>query len=448
MPSLLQEAAEVLGVELGADGGPPDAEVIAAAFKKLAMRWHPDRNPENVKEATQRFAEISAARDLLVDPPPAALVDEPARAPPSAGGSSKSSGRTGKSENLRQFVGDVSEQIDSRTLGGKEAVQLFETFALWAVWKCDACAAICCRIRKNKYACMCGHRLRDHDAGHGFRCADLKCDCKRYSFMVQDSTEPHRCRCKHKPSEHESLPPHACARCPPSACEAFDSPWVCNCGHPPREHKTAFVKHKYAEVRGREPSPNALAPGRWPLQPPRPCAIRSLPSPPLPPTLPCRPSWARLAPSQRAREWVTGGLRGECVALANKFRARSVAERMAFIERANAAKASGHASWKAMQREAAAHAKWGTDPLPPPEPHACGEAPTTSQCGVCEPDGDGGARAPPPPPAGFDAAAAMRAGFVNSQETTHGLTTAQLRERLAAAGVGVRMATAGDFGLW
>jgi F-type H+-transporting ATPase subunit epsilon len=117
-------------------------------------------------------------------------------------------------------------------------------------------------------------------------------------------------------------------------------------------------------------------------------------------------------------------------------------------ERANAAKASGHASWKAMQREAAAHAKWGTDPLPPPEPHACGEAPTTSQCGVCEPDGDGGARAPPPPPAGFDAAAAMRAGFVNSQETTHGLTTAQLRERLAAAGVGVRMATAGDFGLW
>ena len=160
-------------------------------------------------------------------------------------------------------------------------------------------------------------------------------------------------------------------------------------------------------------------------------------------------TWARLlASSQRAREWVTGGLRGECVALANKFRARSVAERMAFIERANAAKAAGHASWKAMQREAAAHAKWGTDPLPPPEPHACGEAPTTSQCGVCEPDGDGGARAPPPPPAGFDAAAAMRAGFVNSQETTHGLTTAQLRERLAAAGVGVRMATAGDFGLW
>ena len=159
-------------------------------------------------------------------------------------------------------------------------------------------------------------------------------------------------------------------------------------------------------------------------------------------------TWARLASSQRAREWVTGGLRGECVALANKFRARSVAERMAFIERANAAKAAGHASWKAMQREAAAHAKWGTDPLPPPEPHACGEAPTTSQCGVCEPDGDGGARAPPPPPAGFDAAAAMRAGFVNSQETTHGLTTAQLRERLAAAGVGVRMATVGDFGLW
>ena len=239
MPTLLAEAAQVLGLNLTADDEPPDAEAIAAAFKTLAIRWHPDRNPDNVKEATERFAEISAARDLLVDPPAAALVDEP---PPPTSGGSKPPSRTAQSMNLRALVGDVSEQIDSRALGGKEAVQLFETFSLWAVWKCDACDAICCRIRKNKYSCMCSHRLRDHDAGNGFRCADLKCDCKRYAFMVQDSTEPHRCRCKHKPAEHASTPPYGCRKCPSGVCEAFDSPWVCNCGHSPQERESEWPR--------------------------------------------------------------------------------------------------------------------------------------------------------------------------------------------------------------
>ena len=77
MPSLVVEACSVLGVDPGPDGTPPEEDVIAAAFKKLAIRWHPDRNPDNVKEATQRFAEISAARDLLLDPPTNALIDEP-----------------------------------------------------------------------------------------------------------------------------------------------------------------------------------------------------------------------------------------------------------------------------------------------------------------------------------------------------------------------------------
>ena len=176
--------------------------------------------------------------------------------------------------------------------------------------------------------------------------------------------------------------------------------------------------------------------------------------------LPCadRTAFVRHKYTERAREWVTGGLRGECIALANKFRSRTAAERMAFVQRAQAAKAAGLPSWKAMQREAAAHAKWGTQPTPPPEPNAGGKAPTrasaascdegaegSAQCGVCDADVQGAA-APPPPPPGFDAAAAMRAGFANRQETTHGLTTEQLRETLAAAGVGVRMATAGD--LW
>lgn len=422
MPSLVSEACTVLGIEAGPKGVPDEA-TVASAFKKLAIRWHPDRNPDHIKEATQRFAEISAARDLLLDPPTNALLDEPPAASSqrsAAGGAADPYPKSAHSKNLRAFEGDVTEAVDSRAFGGKEAAELFESFGLWAVWKCNGCNAVCCRIRKNKYSCMCGHRLRDHDAANGFRCSDLKCICKRYEFQVQDTDQPHKCRCKHAPKDHEPFPPYACTKC--TDCAAFDSPWVCNCGHLPSEHSTCFVQHKYAE---------------------------------------------------RAREWVCGGLRGECVAMARKFRQRSVAERVSFIQRANAAKAAGFPSWKAMQREAALHAKHGTAPVQG-GPHMNGKAPDTShasssgastaeagsssaadatRCGDCEPEQPGLASAGFfNAGGGFDRTAAARAGFAASQETTHGMTTEELRAKLAQAGVGVRMATAADFtggpGLW
>ena len=42
----------------------------------------------------------------------------------------------------------------------------------------------------------------------------------------------------------------------------------------------------------------------------------------------------RVGYTERCREWVAGGLRGETVALAKKFRQRSMAERVAFVQRA------------------------------------------------------------------------------------------------------------------
>lgn len=51
---------KVLGVPPGAS----EAE-IKAAYKKQAMRWHPDRNPENRELAEQKFKEISEAYSAL-----------------------------------------------------------------------------------------------------------------------------------------------------------------------------------------------------------------------------------------------------------------------------------------------------------------------------------------------------------------------------------------------
>ena len=54
---------EVLGVEKTAES----AE-IKMAYRKQAIKWHPDKNPDNAAEAEERFQEIINAYEVLSDP--------------------------------------------------------------------------------------------------------------------------------------------------------------------------------------------------------------------------------------------------------------------------------------------------------------------------------------------------------------------------------------------
>ncbi len=48
---------------------------IKKAYKKLAMKWHPDKNPDNKEEAEARFKEISEAYQVLSDSSKRSMYD-------------------------------------------------------------------------------------------------------------------------------------------------------------------------------------------------------------------------------------------------------------------------------------------------------------------------------------------------------------------------------------
>ncbi|KAF7243902.1 hypothetical protein EYD10_09799 [Varanus komodoensis] len=61
---------EVLGVKRDASD-----EELKRAYRRLALRWHPDKNLENADEAAEQFKLIQAAYDVLSDPQERAWYD-------------------------------------------------------------------------------------------------------------------------------------------------------------------------------------------------------------------------------------------------------------------------------------------------------------------------------------------------------------------------------------
>src|SRR5688572_29514782 len=100
---------EVLGVNRDAS-----EEDIKKAYRKLAMKWHPDRNPDNPK-AEEHFKEAKEAYEVLTDPKKRPAYDQYGHAgiDPAAAGAGFGQGQAG--------FGDVFNDIFGEIFGGAHA---------------------------------------------------------------------------------------------------------------------------------------------------------------------------------------------------------------------------------------------------------------------------------------------------------------------------------------
>ena len=107
-----QDYYELLGVARDADG-----DAIKKAFRKAAMKYHPDKNPGD-KAAEQKFKELNEAHDVLKDEQKRAAYDRFGHAAFEQGMAGARAGGAGFGFSATNFS-DIFDEMFSEFIGGR-----------------------------------------------------------------------------------------------------------------------------------------------------------------------------------------------------------------------------------------------------------------------------------------------------------------------------------------
>eukprot|EP00927_Polykrikos_kofoidii_P068370 TRINITY_DN63746_c0_g1_i1.p1 TRINITY_DN63746_c0_g1~~TRINITY_DN63746_c0_g1_i1.p1 ORF type:complete len:244 (+),score=57.29 TRINITY_DN63746_c0_g1_i1:74-805(+) len=102
----------LLGVDRSAS-----ADDIKKAYRKAALRWHPDKNSDNKEVAEAMFKEVAEAYEVLSDPNKRSLYDRGGKEALSGGGGS---GGRGSGAQFHGFHGSDPFSVFNQFFGGRD----------------------------------------------------------------------------------------------------------------------------------------------------------------------------------------------------------------------------------------------------------------------------------------------------------------------------------------